>query len=148
MYGRLDYLIDYCSNPNHAPFGQWIGSLFVLVDSQSESCSMAEKRDLFLCLLKRLIDKGVIVVFPQQDFYLNGVPTVPCRKTFRNYYDSSMSFDSIWDTTGAEVAQYIKEKWPEGVTDPDDEQLNLFWYGNHCPRIGWYDVKSSSVIAS
>ena len=144
----VNHLIEFCSNPNNPPFGQWISSIFELVDSQNENFSMNEKRDLFLWLLRGLIDKGVIVVFLPEELYMNGVPSVPVREAIRNFHDQSTSFIEIWDVTGADVVEYIRRKWPEGIANPDDEELNIFWYGNYCPRIGWYDPQTKSVIAS
>ena len=144
----IDRLIGICSNPHESPYGQWINSLFSVVDGQLEAGSITEKKELFLQLLGILIDRGKIVVFPPEEFYQNGVPTVPCREKFRNYHDHSMNFNNIWDTTSSEVIHYIRNNWPEGVTDAEDEKLNIFWYSDHCPRIGWYDQRTNSIIAS
>jgi hypothetical protein len=144
----LNRLISACSNPNESPFGQWINSIFSVVDGAVEAASIVEKKELFLQLLGSLIDREIIVVFPPEEFYRNGVPTVPCRTNVRNFHDQGATFSNIWDATSTEVTQYIRNNWPESVTESEDEMLNIFWYGNHCPRIGWYDQQTDSVIAS
>lgn len=123
-------------------FATWIHGLFWF-----DHLDFDDRVEAFLLLLKRLIDEKKVVAFPPEEYLKNGEWSVSC-KTMKNGYDKENDLTHVWDTTSSEVVEYIRKHWPKNVSHEDDLELNDFWYGMKCPRIGWIHPETGEVFAS
>ncbi|KAB0581003.1 hypothetical protein F7P64_07750 [Campylobacter sputorum subsp. sputorum] len=97
--------------------------------------SQEEENELFLAVLKRLLDEGLIVLYPPSDLVKKD-----------EFVSTRMDIDGyrIWDISSNEAIEYIRKHMP---LDPDysDDDTIPYWFGNYCPRIGWVDKDTGKI---
>ena len=131
-----------------SPFGLWINALFDFIPQKPHfNVPFELTRLLFFDVLRILLDKQKVFMFPPEEYYINGELTVKCR-TLPQYDTPDKPLKNIWLATTEEIIGYLHYNWPKGIKNGQDERLNDFWFGSYCPRIGWYDHKSQSIVAS
>jgi hypothetical protein len=116
-------------------FGRWIIGLW----GWFPELTFEDQKEAFLILLKRLLDEGKVFLFVPHMMTYNKIET-PVR-SYREY-------DGIWDISHEAMIDYIRNNWPNDVTDENDEKLISFWYDGVCPWIGWIDPETGNVVAS
>lgn len=94
-----------------------------------------EENELFLIVLKKLLDKGLVVLYPPSDLVKKG-EFVSTKMDINGY--------GIWDISSSEAIEYIRKHMP---LDPDcfDDNTIQYWFGDCCPRIGWVDTNTKNV---
>ena len=119
-------------------FGLWISSIF----DWREGLNIHEKKEYFLELVRILMDKRVIVIFPPADIYMSH--DFKKEECCYSLYDR----DDLWRASSEDVVEYIRKHWPDGVMSVHDLKLNDFWYDDVCPGVGWVDDKNKKIIVS
>ncbi|ASM35193.1 Uncharacterised protein [Campylobacter sputorum subsp. bubulus] len=113
-------------------YGCWIG---IVYHSDYEDFDWLEENELFLAVLKRLLDEGLIVLYPPSDLVKKD-----------EFVSTRMDIDGygIWDISSNEAIEYIRKHMP---LDPDysDDDTIPYWFGNYCPRIGWVDKDTGKI---
>lgn len=133
---EFEDVLDVC-------FGNWIHGIF---GGYEKLHIFEEEKEAFFILLKKLVDENKIVIFPPEKYYINNesysVPTMQQRDpdTVRPYV--------YWNESSDIILKYMRSVFPSNVTDENDEELNDFWYGNDCVRIGWVDSDTGHITAS
>lgn len=146
----LDILFAESINPNQNPFGLWINALFSVMSPPTpylpRELSFPEQKEAFFLVLERLLREGKAVLLPPWNIEIG----VPVRKMMEwNYYgDKSISEILVWDIPIEEQIAYFREVFPSNASDPDDSDLNLFWYMGDCPLIGWVSPQNGKIICS
>jgi len=117
-------------------FGNWIHCLFLRGD---DNLSFCEQKEIFFQTLKKLLDDDKVVFF-------HPFPEAKV-KLYTYYVDGEKYQEELWDETSENIVTYIKEIFPKGITDENDDILTEFWYAE-CPEIGWIDQKTGEIVAS
>lgn len=92
-----------------------------------------EEAEIFLALLKRFIDDGIILVCcPVSDEPEKEIEGI-----------------KFWDTTSDNIINYIRSIFPKNLihlsgTEGTDDEFIYFWY-QHCPEIGWINKETGKV---
>lgn len=94
-----------------------------------------EENELFLIVLKKLLDKGLAVLYPPSDLVKKD-----------EFLSTKMDVNGygIWDISSNKAIEYIRQYMP---LDPDclDSNTIQYWFGDYCPRIGWVDTNTGNV---
>lgn len=146
----LDILFEESIDPNQAPFGLWINSLFQLMSLPTpylpRELSFAEQKEAFFLVLERLLREKKAVLLPPWNIESDA----PVRKmTEWNYYGDKSDADIwVWDIPIEDQIAHFRRVFPADATDPDDSDLNLFWYMGDSPLIGWIHPDNGKIVCS
>ena len=120
-------------------FGYWIHNGVWYWMGEERGLTFEETKEVFFQTLKKLLDNNKVVFFP---------PFPKAKvKLYTYYVDGEKDQDELWDETSENIIAYIKEIFPKGITDENDDILTDFWYAK-CPEIGWIDQKTGEIVAS
>lgn len=97
--------------------GLWVSALFGAIVGWNPNQEFTVYKNMFFDVVKELLDNQVIRFCSPQD---------PLGKD-----------EPYWNVDSDTIISYLKEKWPQGVTDENDEELNNYFY--FIPAILWSD---------
>lgn len=153
----LDRMYEECLNPEASPFGLWIRALFSVPAWLAAELPFSQQKEAFFLILTRLLsEKKVVLTTPPcldesepgywivADGYTQHEPQ---RRADRTDETEPNRF-WVWDVPIERQIEYIRSAFPKDVADEDDSELNLFWYMEKCPRIGWIHPETGVLFAS
>ncbi|WP_157212009.1 hypothetical protein [Sinorhizobium sojae] len=153
----LDRMYRECLSPGESPFGLWIRALFSVVAWLGADLPFSQQKDAFLVLLERLLREGKVVLttppcldetepgyWITSDGYSDREPPRSAERTD----ESEPNRFWVWDVPIERQIEYLRSAFPKDVTAADDSELNLFWYMEECPRIGWLHPETGVLYAS
>lgn len=146
----LDILFEESIDPNQSPFGLWINALFKLMSLPTpylpRELSFAEQKEAFFLVLERLLREKKAVLLPPWNLESDA----PVRKMteWNDYGDKSDADIWVWDIPIEDQIAYFRRVFPADAADPDDSDLNLFWYMGVSPLIGWIHPDNGKIVCS
>lgn len=135
-------------------FGRWINGIFGSYEGIS---NFEEQKEAFFYLLERLLREGKVLLTPpvlcedQEPYYwviADGYSDNRPRRPVERTTDLEQSRFRVWDVPIEKQIAYIREVFPKDVKDPNDSELNIFWYDGRCPWIGWIHPDTGVLWAS
>lgn len=149
-WGIIDVLYRECAVPYEGPFGLWINSLFSVMSLSPpylpRKLSFSEQKEAFFLVLERLLREGKIVLLPPW----NIEKEAPVRKMvqWRYHGDKTDADIWVWDIPIEGQIAYFRQVFPADAEEPNDSDLNLFWYMGDSPLIGWVSPENGKIICS
>lgn len=153
----VEKIYEECLIEENGPFGKWINSLFYLIVRKTGNVSFFDAKEVFFVILNKLIKDGKVVLSPPpclddvepgyyviSDGYSN---RQQYRKAYRADADEPNRF-WVWDAPVDKQISYFRSAFPKDVSGPEDVELNLYWYLDKCPRIGWLHPVTGVLYAS
>jgi hypothetical protein len=148
------------SDVARSAFGCWINAIWGFVPVWlNHDINHTDQKEAFLYLLERLLREGKVLLTPpaliedQEPYYwviADGYAVSgdnPRRPATRAAEDEPNRF-RVWDVPIEKQIAYIRDVFPNNVSDPNDSDLNIFWYDGRCPWIGWIDPETGVLWAS
>jgi len=93
-------------------FGLWMSSLFSAIEGNNENMRFEEQKEAFFDILRLWLDEGKI-----------------------KFCKPSDPLGEVWDVPGAVIVEYLRFHWPHRAADPDDAELNIYFY--EMPALLW-----------
>jgi len=119
-------------------FGLWISGLFSAVCEWNPEATFWEKREFFFALLERLLrERKVMFIALGVDCYVS--PSNPTPKY------TVEDEEARWNAPVAEMMNYVRSRWPDGVTSEHDVELTYYFY--ELPGLIWVGEDGRLVVS-